>query len=199
VLPHAEVLLPTAFSHLVLPNLLPSSLPPCPPLCPPLPPTLPSPHHRACSRLAATFFTPSGPHFVPFPVAHLAPAPRPCPHVLTVQRSCSHCVLTVQRSCSHCVLTVQQSCSHCVLTVHLPCNPSHSASIMRGQEKTVESSGLLAARGDYWRALRSTWQPAFSPAALSECLPAEHAFPSQWASALAIVPAHVTVHFLFIG
>ena len=39
---------------------------------------------------------------------------------------------------------------------------------MRGQEKAVEGYGLLPARGEYWRTLRNTWQPAFSPKALGE-------------------------------
>ncbi|KAF5836109.1 cytochrome P450 [Dunaliella salina] len=42
-----------------------------------------------------------------------------------------------------------------------------NTSIMRGQEKEIDAAGLVAARDNYWRTVRTTWQPAFSPAALS--------------------------------
>ncbi|KAF5836104.1 hypothetical protein DUNSADRAFT_6475 [Dunaliella salina] len=46
-----------------------------------------------------------------------------------------------------------------------------SASTLRGEEKEVEAAGLLVAKGSTWRTLRNTWQPAFSPAALSGYVP----------------------------
>ncbi|KAG2492006.1 hypothetical protein HYH03_009736 [Edaphochlamys debaryana] len=43
--------------------------------------------------------------------------------------------------------------------------------LMRGEFKQLDDWGLVAARDDYWRLVRSSWQPAFSSASLSGYLP----------------------------
>ncbi|GLC53340.1 hypothetical protein PLESTB_000733800 [Pleodorina starrii] len=44
-------------------------------------------------------------------------------------------------------------------------------SLMRGHFRRMDQSGLFLARDDYWRLVRSAWQPAFSAASLSGYLP----------------------------
>ncbi|GLC53342.1 hypothetical protein PLESTB_000734000 [Pleodorina starrii] len=44
-------------------------------------------------------------------------------------------------------------------------------SLMRGEFQQLDDLGLLIARDDYWRLVRSAWQPAFSAASLSGYLP----------------------------
>ncbi|GLC53338.1 hypothetical protein PLESTB_000733600 [Pleodorina starrii] len=43
--------------------------------------------------------------------------------------------------------------------------------LLRGSLRKIELSGLFMAKDDYWRLVRSAWQPAFSAASLSGYLP----------------------------